>query len=50
MYICTVTEDEYGPFAILWSKPMGIHDSISLTENAATLLTSLVKIEKIRGF
>ena len=27
--LSTVTEDEYGLIAILWSKPMGIHDSIS---------------------
>ena len=38
------------PFAILWNKPMGIHDNISKIEPTATLLTSLVQIEKTRGF
>ena len=28
-YIYTVSKDKYWPFAILWSKPMGINDSIS---------------------
>ena len=45
-FLYTVTQDEYGPFASLWSKPMGIHESISQTEYEAMLLTSLVQTEK----
>ena len=43
---CTLFNLKIHPFAILWSIPIGIHDSISLTEHTATLLTSLVQIKK----
>ena len=44
--VSTLSQIKKYPFAILWSKPMGIPDSISWTEHATKLLTSLVQIEK----